>query len=111
MRQYKYPFFISPHAVNRFRERVANIWPAEVIDFLQAFLQHPPRPVQLEYRDSMLIPIFRGYYEGRVFYCPVVKGEGTGGWPCVPTVNGANSPIHWNICKNKEEYLYGREKV
>lgn len=108
---FKYPFFVSPHAVGRFRERVDSIPPAEVIDLIQAKMQDPGLPVTLEYRDSQLSPIFRfAYRNGRglkSFYVPVAKGDE--GWPVIPTIYSEESHIHWKLRRGKLDCLFKKE--
>ena len=100
-RLFKHPYFITSHAVQRFREEVADIPPAKVIDVLQAALQDPGEPVEFERRNGQLCPIFCCEYEGFIYYVPVVKGAGD--WPAVPTVHGYGSIIHERIKRGKKK--------
>ncbi len=90
--RFERPFFITPHAVKRFQERVADLPAADIIQLIQSILQDPGLPVDMEYRDSQMSPVFRGQYGAKAFYIPVIKREGP--WPSVPTIYGEESVIH-----------------
>lgn len=84
--KFNQPFFVSPHAVERFRERVCDIPPAKVIETVQAALQDPGLPVDAEIREGKLTLIYRAEFQGREYYIPIVPAEEEGQWPQVPTV-------------------------
>jgi len=98
---FKHPYFISPHAVQRFREEVENISSWMVIKTIQEALQNPGEPIEFERRDGQLCPLFRCSYEGFIYYVPVAKGQGN--WPAVPTVHGRGSIIHERIKRGKKK--------
>jgi len=93
------PFFITPHAVKRFQERVADLPAADIIQLIQAILQDPGLPVDIDYRHGQMTPIFKGKYGSKVFYVPIAKGKGP--WPSVPTIYGEESIIHRKYIRGK----------
>lgn len=95
------PYFVTPHAVIRFRERVANLSAKDIILTVQAALQNPGEPVEFEYIKGQLAPIFACTYNGFTYYVPVVKGEK--GWPAVPTIYGYGCILHEKIKKGKKK--------
>lgn len=100
-KQFKQPYFVTAHAVQRFQEEVARIPAHRVLQVVQEALQNPGEPVEFERRDGQLCPIFRCEYEGFVYYVPVAKGKGE--WPAVPTVHGYGSIIHERIKRGKKQ--------
>ena len=58
--RFNQPYFVSPHAVERFRERVCDIPPAKVIETVQAALQDPGLPVDADFviLYSKPLPLF-----------------------------------------------------
>ena len=111
--KFKVPYFISNHAIDRFRQYVDDIPAADIIRLLQLRLQDPGEPVQWEIRGSMLTPIFRWFYqrEGktRICYIPVVPGEGE--WPAVPTILGSNSPLHKDLSAGRAPKVFIRSNA
>lgn len=103
-KQFKHPFFVSPHAVIRFQERVANIPAGQVIIIIQSALQDHGLPIQVEYRDSQICPIFRARYRDKTYYIPVAKGEGA--WPAVPTIYGEESELHGKYLRGTLNHAY-----
>lgn len=102
------PFFVSPHAMHRFKERVANLSDGRIINLIQTILQDPGMPVDMQYMDNQLVPIFRAVYNGKSFYIPVVKGEKD--WPTVPTILGEESSLHNKFRRGKLTGMYKKEE-
>lgn len=96
---YDCPFFVSPHAVERFRHYVAELPAGEIIRIIQQNLQHPGNPIQWEIKSGTLAPIFQFSYGDKKYYVPVMPGDGE--WPVVPTIIGQGSQLHWNILRGK----------
>jgi len=92
--QFDQPYFVTPHAVKRFQERVAQVSAAEAIRALQAMMQDQGTPVDVDTKGR---PVYAGWYESRSVYIPVVEGEGA--WPSIPTVFGEESALHGKRCK------------
>lgn len=105
------PYFVTPHAVDRFRERIADIPPAQVIEVVQAMLQDPGLPVDAEMRDGKLTLIYRGEFGGKAVYLPVVQcdepAEGRT-WPVVVTVMSEESVLHGVLCRKDTKRGGGR---
>lgn len=96
------PYFVTPHAVQRFRERVADIPPARVIEVVQEMLQDPGLPVDAEIRDGKLALIYRARYAGKTVYLTVGRGDAAGEdkpWPAVITVMSEESVLHGVLCR------------
>lgn len=100
-RMFERPYFVTPHAVDRFRERIADIPAAKVIEAVQEMLQNPGLPVDAEMREGKLTLIYRGYFNGKAVYLPVVR-EKDKEWPIVPTVMGEECVLH-TILRHKDE--------
>lgn len=96
------PFFVAPHAVERFQERVAHIPAAQVILVVQAALQVKKEPAWIfKMRDGRLCWVYAAKYAGVIYYIPVARqdrGWGKGDWPVVPTILGPDMGP-----KNKKE--------
>jgi len=107
--EFKQPFFISPHAVERFRERVCDIPAAEIIKSVQAALQGPGLPVDAEVKHGKLSLIYRAEFRGREYYIPVVSGEEEGQWPQVPTVL-CSHPKFLKTRKHRSRFVTEEEK-
>jgi hypothetical protein len=100
--KFKQPFFITPHAVRRFQEKVAPLPARVVIRIIQKVLQNPGTPVDIEYRGGNLLPIFAAMYKGQPFYIPVAPGDAEKGlWPSVPTILGKDSILHGKVCRKE----------
>jgi len=84
--KFKQPYFISPHAVGRFQERICDISPAEVVETVQTALQDPGLPVDAEIRDGELSLIYRAKFHGREYYIATTPPKAEGEWPQVPTI-------------------------
>lgn len=96
------PYFVTPHAVDRFRERVAVLPPARVIEIVQEMLQDPGLPVDAEIRDGKLALIYRARYAGKTVYLTVGRGDAAGEdkpWPAVITVMSEESVLHGVLCR------------
>ena len=84
---FKQPFFISPHAINRFRERVADLSAKTIITIIQAALQDNQQQVEVQGYNRQLCPVFRAKYLGIEYLIPVMQNKSKkGAWPFVPTV-------------------------
>ena len=84
--KFRRPFFICPHAVTRFKERVVDIPAAEVITIVQAALQIQRKPAwAFKMRNGKIAKTYSAKYGGVLYYIPVVKQEGDN-WPIVPTI-------------------------
>ena len=96
---FEQPYFVTPHAVDQFKDRIEDISATEVIEAVQALLNDdPPRvPDSRNPRDSDL---FVGQHEGVVYYVPVVEpDEEHGDWPVVPTILGEESVLHGELAQ------------
>ena len=84
---FKQPFFISPHAVNRFRERVADLPAKTIIIIVQAALQDNHQPIIVQVFNHKPTPVFRARYQDIEYLIPVTpKSRHKDGWPEVPTI-------------------------
>lgn len=86
---FKQPFYVSPHAITKFRERVA-ILPTKVIrTIIQAALQDNNQQIVVQVFDHKPCPVFKAKYLDIEYLIPVIpkdkrKQENT--WPVVPTI-------------------------
>lgn len=87
--KFKQPFYVSIHAVNRFRERVADL-PTKIIrTIIQASLQDNRQQVGVQIFNHQPCPVFRAKYRDVEYLIPVLpKDEEKYGntWPVVPTI-------------------------
>jgi len=84
------PYFVTPHAVRQFQQRVANLPARKVIEIVQQALQKP---------DLVEPPTFRGFYGRKPFYMMVGLPSNDGDWPAVITIMGPESRIHGKLMK------------
>lgn len=82
---FKQPFFITPHAVNRFRERVADLPAAKIISLVQAALQDNRQVVGVQVYNKQRRPVFRAKYRDVEYLIPIAKRKNQE-WPYVPTI-------------------------
>ena len=105
-RMFKQPYFVTKHAVERFREHIANLPRNEIIDIIVSALQNP-RPIQ---------GIHSVYYGGMVFgkplYIPVQIGleQKEPNWPIVPTIMSGESSLHRKIMSERRKRDEGTRK-
>ena len=92
VKTYSRPYFVTPHAVNRFKERVANIPPAKIIHTINTQMQNDALPIEAEWRHKISL-IYRCHYYDKMYY-PVVVSEDEKEWPAIITVMGEESAIH-----------------
>lgn len=94
------PHFITPHAVDQFRARVADLHPDDVINELNRMLQSPGLPVDAELREGGLSLVYLGWLGSNPVYIPVTPpDEEHGEWPYVPTVYGKESRLHGKLVR------------
>lgn len=92
-------FFVTPHAIRQFQNRVANVSATEVIDAVLSELDKRKRVVENGGNDT----IYAGLYRRMPFYAIIV--EGTGEWPAVATILGESSKLHGQFCKRKARII------
>lgn len=91
------PIFVSPHAIDRFQERIAPRNAEEVIRVIQFQLNTFAQRVVEPHRPNDIT--YRGRYLGKWFYMNLERGEGE--WPAVTSVMDATGAAHGNLCKKK----------
>ena len=98
-KKFKQPYFVTRHAVERFREHIANLPRNEIIDIISRALQEP----------QLIKGIHSVYYGGMVFgkplYIPVQIGleYKEPNWPIVPTVMSDESSLHRKIMSERRK--------
>ncbi len=106
-RRFKQPYYVSPHAVQRFRERVADLPTRVIRSLIMAALQNTRQIVQTQTFNKQLCPVFRAKYRNVDYLIPVIQdNEKTDAWPTVPTIllpgmninpgKGERSGWRWN---------------
>jgi hypothetical protein len=83
--RFKYPVFVTPHAVVRFQERVANLPAAQAINLIQAALQDNRQVVGVQIYNKQRRPVFRARYREVEYLIPVARRRDRE-WPYVPTI-------------------------
>lgn len=91
--EFRQPYFVTPHAVQRFQERVAKLPAYDVILIVQAALQVKRDPAwTFKMRDGRLCWVYAAMYHGVRYYIPIFRenrGHESGkDWPVVPTILG-----------------------
>ena len=97
--KFDYPFYISPHAVTRFQERIAPIGREAVMGEIQGQLQPSCREVMGYARwDKQINPVYLGNFHGKKYAIPTqVDKEKVNAWAVVPTILPMEyvKSIHW----------------
>ena len=84
---FKQPYYVSPHAVQRFRERVANLPTKTIRTIIMAALQDDKQVVQVQTYNHRPCPIFRAKYRDVAYLIPTLHDrKKQGAWPVVPTI-------------------------
>lgn len=83
--RFKHPVFVTPHAVVRFQERVADLPAAQVINLIQAALQDNRQVVGVQIFNKQRRPVFRARYRDKEYFIPLARRR-EGDWPYVPTI-------------------------
>lgn len=104
-RRFTEPYFVTPHAMDRFRRRVdGSLSDREIIRVVQSELQK--RRLVLEPEISSDYRVYACSYPtkhgDKAFYCCVGAGESDkGDWPSVVTIKGEGSVIHGKLSGNQ----------
>ncbi|MFZ5687860.1 MAG: hypothetical protein ACOY9Y_06670 [Bacillota bacterium] len=81
------PFYVSPHAVKRFRERVADLPTKTIRTIIMAALQDNRQQVAVQIYNRRPCPIYRAQYRDVEYLIPVIHEEKKkDSWPVVPTI-------------------------
>lgn len=84
--RFKKPFFVTPHAVRRFQERIADLPAAQVIRLIQAALQDNRQMAGVQVYNKERCPVFRARYRDVEYMIPIAQQGKGRQWPYVPTV-------------------------
>lgn len=102
------PYFVTPHAVDRFQKRVCNIARNRVIMEIQHALQCPFRVVEKDWKSEYKIYACTYRYgdgTAKPYYAAVGEGHNRKDgptWPAVVTIKGTGSVIHGKLCGNDD---------
>jgi hypothetical protein len=83
--RFKHPVFVTPHAVTRFQERVADLPAAKVFNLIQAALQDNRQVVGVQIYNKQRRPVFRARYREVEYLIPIARRRDRE-WPYVPTI-------------------------
>lgn len=84
---FEQPFYVAPHAVKRFRERVANLPTKTIRTIIMAALQDNRQQVAVQIYNRKPCPIYHAQYLDVKYLIPVIHEEKKkDGWPVVPTI-------------------------
>ena len=83
--KFEKPCYVTTHAVERFKERFANLPPEEIMYIIQLNYNKDGLPINAKMKHGKLSLVYRGTYKEYCFCFPVVDEEGKE-WPIVPTV-------------------------
>lgn len=95
MMRFEQPFYISDHAVWRFRQRVSKIPRDAVRSVIQAALQPENRCLVgvAVSREQVKMPVYSGRFEAKEFYISVIWKKHS--WPAVATILRPGMAIRW----------------
>lgn len=91
--KFKKPFFVTPHAVERFQERIEDIPAADVINKVQSLLQSKIGLIEVDVKDGKMRELYHKNHKNKPVYIPVIYDRQKN-WPIVPTIMGKESVIH-----------------
>jgi hypothetical protein len=81
------PYYVSPHAVQRFRQYVADLPDKTIRTIIQATMQDQKQRVTVQVYDHDPCPIYKAKYRGIEYLIPVQRDKKkTNAWPVVPTI-------------------------
>ena len=85
---FRQPFYVSPHAVKRFKERVADLSTRTVRAIIQAALQGSQQIVVVQRFNRQECPVFKARYRDVEYLIPVLRDQFKikDAWPVVPTI-------------------------
>lgn len=85
---FKQPYYVSPHAVDQFRERVAADLPTKTIrTIIMAALQDQRQTVAVQMYNKRPCPVYSAKYLSVEYLIPVIhERKKKDGWPVVPTI-------------------------
>ena|GEM_PF-1887160 len=85
--RFEQPYYVSPHAVQRFRERVACLSTRKIRVIIQSSLQRCKQFVGYQVYDRQQVPVYSAQYKG-IEYLIVVRKEKKkkNAWLVVPTI-------------------------
>jgi hypothetical protein len=96
---YDCPFYITPHAVDRFRERVSRALPTKTVrEIINSRLQKGRKRLLGYARwNRQIAPFYAAKYAGVRFLIPIsIDGQKRNAWPEVPTIlNDDIGQVHW----------------
>ena len=106
---FRQPFFVSDHAVRRFRERIARLPTRTIRTIIQAALQDNRQRVMVQAWNKQPCPIYRAQYLDKEYLIPVIRqdrAEKPAGdlWPVVPTILLPGMEV--NIYKEKSGWRW-----
>lgn len=110
---FKFPYYVSPHAVERFRDRVAffsGLHEHYIRLEIQKQLQSDKRELLGFVRwDKQVNPAYMGRFKGRKYIIPTQMDLNKTGevWPTVPTILPLNSMnnMHWERNNGERKWL------
>lgn len=84
---FKQPFYVSIHAVKRFRSRVAKLPTKTIRTIIMAALQDNRQIVEVQRFNHQECPVYRAKYLSVDYLIPVLReGRKKDAWPVVPTI-------------------------
>jgi|SRR5690554_2281795 len=90
---FKQPYFITPHAIDRFQQRIEELPAKAIILIIQLLLQKRTNLLEFDVKDGKIRELYRKEYENKPLYIPVIHDKNRK-WPVVPTVMGKHSVVH-----------------
>ncbi len=110
--RYAQPYYVAPHAVRRFRERVANLPTREIREIIQAALQGEREPVGLGFYNHRPAKAYEVEYRGVRYVIPVIEERRKAdAWPVVPTILGPEMGVNWRPTKKGGQGYRRRRKA
>jgi len=85
--RFEQPYYVSPHAVQRFRERVADLPTRTIRVIIQAALQGCRQLVGYQIYDRQRCPVYKAQFRDKEYLIPVrIEKRKVNAWAVVPTI-------------------------
>lgn len=97
--KFEQPYFVTKHAMERFKEHIVNLPRNEIIDII---LKAPQEPKRIKGMHGVY---YGGLFSGKPFYIPINMpvDHKEQNWPIVPTILGPESSLHRKIMAERRK--------
>jgi hypothetical protein len=100
--KFEQPYYIPPHAVQRFRERVVNLPTRTIRIIIQSALQGCGQLVGYQVYDRQKCPVYKAQYRDKEYLIPVrIEKRKKSAWAVVPTILAPDMRIYTGRAKRE----------